>query len=475
MNRVFPLWSILVLAVEVAQAAPPDALAIATADARTLPKEVAYRQRYLDLSHLPPEQRAVYAKALSFHVNSLSRESDIVPLRIVGGGAVLALDLADYAQWDKSYQEQRSFRAVWERLGTLVADNYYRVEILTTFSDGKKVRQIAPAPWLPLPMTLELERLTWSKAAVIRGDWFLWYTSIQKDRVVGYYDFLGLGNKEADFQRLGGVHEAEADQLHKVVAASVARSGVAIHNRGIERTPSLTGGYWKTRDYKTSEDRQNVLRVLRGDTKPPKGDASEQYLVLPNGLFAYGLFDANGNRQDVVPQDIALDHKSPSNDRNIYGGIVSCTRCHVEGLRPIDDFVRGLFRNPLELRSPDYDKLKQLRQQYFSDLPGQLAADNAVFAARVRQCNGLSVRENAGVYSEAWSHYLDEPVTPDRAAAELGVSEAEFTAKVTAYARTNPLFDPVVAGYAASPPVPARREHWQEVYSQLWGITHGNP
>lgn len=450
MKRLIPLWYVLCVACVPALAGPTEALALALADARALPPDRCQKTRYLDLTHLSPDKRAEYAKVLSFHLNSLSGESDVVIPRTIAGG-VLAFDLRDYG----------IDGTVYGRLGQTAQEPYFHVLL-----EYGKERKSAAAPWLPPAVIGELIQLTGSQVPVCRGDWFLYQTAVAKDRAAGYYDMSGQGVDEADFQKLSGANPAEARRLRLETAASVAVSSVALHNRGINRLQALTGGYWTTLDFKASNDRQNTVRLLQGDTEPPHGDANELYAPRPNGLFAYRLQDGKGKRQDTAPDDIASDGRSRSPDRRVHS-MLSCVRCHVEGLRPIDDFARRAFKSPLELRSPDYEKLKRLRQLYLSDLPKQLFDDNQKFAAAVWKCNQLTVAENARLYGEAWSYYADEPVDAARAAAECGIPAEAFLPRLRAYLKANPLSDPVIAGYAADPPAPPRREHFEEAYAVL--------
>jgi hypothetical protein len=450
-------------------ASPQEAYALALADAKAMGADKAYYTEWLDCTHLTPEGRADAAKVLAFWVNSLSREPDIVIPRQLAGGAVLAIDCRDYGMDVKTFwkfgdpeAKEPYFHVIAEVEQTYhQLDQYGRQQAST-----RKVRQTYQAPWLGKANVEALYALTKNPAPVLRADWFFNQTAVAKDRHVGYYDLLGLGKKEADFQRLIGANATEAKRLKLELAATVAASGVTLNNRGIVRQQALAGAYWFTQDYKTSVDKQNTARLLAGDTEPPAGDASEQYGALPNGLFAFWLQNDKAERQDAAPDFIASDSKSTSNDRRVHAGL-SCVRCHVEGLRPINDHARGLFRGPLQLKSPDYDKLKRLRQLYGSDLPRQLEADNARFAASVKACNGLEVGANAKLVGGFWEQYADQPVDIGRAAAELGCDAEKLVAAVQLYARGAQVFDPVIAAFAQVPPQTVRREHWEEVYPQM--------
>jgi hypothetical protein len=57
--------------------------------------------------------------------------------------------------------------------------------------------------------------------------------------------------------------------------------------------------------------------------------------------------------------------------------------------------VRRLVAPPLAIQSPDYEKLKRLRQLYLSGLNGAIDTDNASYAKAIKVANGLTVEANA--------------------------------------------------------------------------------
>lgn len=442
------LLLLMLAAAPAAMASPPEAVAAALADARRLPAPIAQRTRYLDLTAIPAENLETARKVVSFHVNSLSREAEIIRPREVTP-QLLAINIDDYRWIDTTFGE----------LGRSIAtgEPYYHVTLQVP---GSKDRTRAAAPWIAGYGIADLVNITQSQTPVVRADWFIYQTGIQADRNGhGYYDFLELGKAEKDFQKLIGADTAKARELRKEMAAAVARSGVTLNNRSMARMPTLTGPYWFTQDFKTSKDKQNTIRLLDFSAEPPKGDASEQYGTLPNGLFCFWLQNGDGVRQDSAPDFIASDSKSSSTDRRVHVGL-SCIRCHIPGIQPIDDHARRLFQGNIQLVSPDYDKLKRLRQLYLSDLPRQIVRDQADYAEAVRSCNGLSPQANAKAYADLWEWY-EKDVTPAQAARELGCAPERFAEALRGY---GPTLDPVLAGFLQTPPLPMRREHWEEVY-----------
>jgi hypothetical protein len=343
-------------------------------------------------------------------------------------------------------------------------------------------RKNASAPWLDAAQAKLLVERTQSPAPLVRGDWFLYQTAIVEDRDPSYYDFLGLKNGK-DFEELVGANRKLAEKRQWLLFGAVAQSGVAINNRAIERENAQAGGLWRTDDFGTSVDRQNVLRVDAGNTHPPHGDANELYSVLPNKLPVVFLQNAEGVAQKSVPPNIAPKDASANpnaKDCRIHPH-KSCTTCHVEILRPIDEWVRETYRYPseklfaaprLELRSPSIEKFRELRDTYFVNLKRQLTLDRLLYEGAIMECNGLSPGENARQFGAAWDWYAEPAnVTPAQAAKELGFTEEAFMGKLRAYAAANGFTDPVLFGnYLHDPPVPIRREHLEEVVGLIYKV-----
>jgi len=453
---------------------PKLAVSSAVADVRTLPSDSRVRVRYLSLYHLHGEEREELLKALVFHVNQLSKEVELVKLRLVNPHLV-RLDIADPI-WDAQ---------VYDRLAD--GDFYFSTKAITTvvvtekkhwpggkWKDGqeygaqdyeekveKKVAQTITAPWLDPGEIGELVRLTQSRAPILRADWFIVQTAAQVDRVVGYYDLLGAKDRD-EFERIVGVDRKAAARLKKETAAMLSRSGVAINNRQVLRLQALTGSYWMTLDSQKSQDTGNAIRLLNGDFKH---EAEEIFGTLPNGLFAYFLSDAGGKRQESVPDTIAHDSRSTSNDLRIHPGI-SCIRCHVEGIRPIADTGRALFAgDPIVLQSPIYEKYKRLTRLYLSDLQKHIRRDNEDLADVLRRINGLTPQENAKLFARVWSRYVDEDLGLEASARELGVTKNRLLAVLNEQLKRQGSLDHVAAMFLAG--LPVRREHFEELFGTL--------
>jgi hypothetical protein len=338
-------------------------------------------------------------------------------------------------------------------------------------SGGERFSAWTPA--LDATKAADATRLTFSEVPIVRADWFFTYTSANVDRRAGYYKFLGIKSKD-DIAELVGLDVAKARKIQREVAAIIAESGVALNNRQIYRFGAIAGGVWFTFDVKTSKDRQNAIRQLNGDFTD-NADANEVYFSLPNRLW--GLAAVNnkeGTLQESVPDFIASDSQSTSNDRRIHPSI-SCIRCHVEGLRPINDYARQFYTiDPKEggalLTSPDYAKFKRLQRLYLGDLESEYQADQLVYSrALVRLLGpGWTPEKVAVAVRNTWQNYLDTPVSPEQLALELGCTvpmmQAAFSDVSVAKGANG---DPIIIGYARRKTFAARREHIEENFSQM--------
>lgn len=463
-----------------AAANPAAAVAFAHADCAKLPEDTAKRTRYFSLYAIPEKSRAEFARIVDFHVNMLSREAHIQPCRRVTPD-LLAVDIEDYT-WDAK---------VWERLVTEEPYFHAIVETVTTIEktekkhypagtyDGKyheagdwdvivrtkvKAKKAALAPWLPAKESAALALATQSEIPIVRADWFIHQTAIQLDRKAGYYDFLGLGKAQKDFDDLAGVDLKKAKAAKREIFGLLSRSGVTGQNRVVGK---LAPEYWASFDFKKSTDLSNVLRQLDGALDPPEGDASERYAFLPNGLFVFWLQNGQGVRQDFAPDFIASDKRSPNptseNDSRVHIGL-SCVACHVEGLRPVKDYARRLYRGTIQLASPDHKKFVRLRQLYLSDLDGAIKDDNTRYARALWKVSSMKPAELAKAYSAAWYDYVEKDIGVDQFALELGVKKEHLVKSLKARAKSLTGLDPVLAGLIADEPIDLRREHAEEIF-----------
>lgn len=184
----------------------------------------------------------------------------------------------------------------------------------------------------------------------VRADWFIATASLPPL----YYDILDLPKTDLELETQLGVNVAanlrNAPGV-RVWRAGFNESGVSNNNRVVERHEYRYGMYWKTYDFAGNVGEQNIF------THPLafKHDGGEIIFNLPNGLQAYYLSTASGDRLDSAP--ISIVSNAGARDPVVHNGL-SCMGCHTEGMKTFEDQVRGVVeKNP----NPPFNKDRALR------------------------------------------------------------------------------------------------------------------
>ncbi len=454
---------------------PADAVLAAADDLEEVPEASRTRTRYLwDHSKDDKYRESVAAPVIAYHLNALSREPELIaPVSVNGTASSLwRINLDDYgidpATFAKLAGEDPFFhlRANVPLQGKpkLAKGDLQSLGRIKSSDALVKVRQrVDHAPWLSESEAgknalARLAGMTGSVCPIVNAQWFFTRSAIQDGRAgTGYYDFLKLGKKEADFLEIGGgdLVKQKALALKLDTGAVVVDSHkVAINNRQIRRVNMLNGSLWFTLDVKTSVGKQNAVRHL--DELTP--DGSEQILTLPNGLPAFWLQDGQGNRVDSVPPDIANNTIATGKDTRVHANL-TCVRCH-HVLHPIDDHIRKSFSSVVQLNVADARKQRRIRQLYFSNLQEQFDADLSAYAKRVKQITGLEMGAFVIAYGKYWDDWVERTWEPARIAELAGLKESELLDQLKA---TKPL-DLVLAGLLNVPPVPLRHDQMEEVF-----------
>lgn len=436
----------------------------AAKDAAKLPPEVAATTRYISYWWVDEKLRPEHVQINNLWINSLSRASALKPMRKVTE-TLYAVDLYQYRINPKIWEGFKNF------------DPYFHVQLKKVApwpggiwpKDGKhyesnaflhETKTAAAAPWLPTKEIGTLVALTQSESPLLRADWWFNQTSIQDQRDgVGYYDFLGVKNRD-DFDKLVALDIKASQKIEREFRAIVSRSGVSRFGRQLERLQGLTGGYWRTLD--VLDDNKNERNALRNLDADYKHQAEEIYAPLSNGLFAYFLCDQNGVRQDSAPDKIGYDKTASLNDGRIHIGL-SCVRCHVEGLRPINDWGRQIFTKGINLASPDREKAKRLEQLYLSNLDKWYKADNDAYAAALKECCNMTPEESAKAIGRVWKAYDERDLLPADAAREFGLTEEVYLERLRAYFTADKLADLVLASHIADPPIAIRQDDFEQL------------
>lgn len=270
--------------------------------------------RYFSIAHLKnantsESELEEYRIGLAKLINSLSWHREIsIPKPINAEKTLLRIDLRDF-NW--------------------TADTW-RV-ILSVYPYAVRV-----------PANDVIKNLSGAEIPYIRADWFVTNASIPPL----YHNILNLPNNITELEKTLGVDVVRnLREERNMVRAGIRNSGVSQNNRIVERHSSAHGAYWRSYDFKSSLDNQNIFSSPLTLTAA----GGEAIFNLPNGMQAYFLADNHGKRIDIAPIEIVADRSSPE-DPVIHNGR-SCMSCHFAGMKYFRDDMRSTLQAELNSAS----------------------------------------------------------------------------------------------------------------------------
>ncbi len=501
-----PLRGQLVLPEVVEPVLPPTmavTLANADGDQQNSVDQVFYRYLYKPYPKGGEAAVEAFEAALKLHVNLISRESAFAYPKLIAPG-LCRVDLRNY-QWNPK---------VWEKLADI--DPYFhRVvteDVIEEFVEEKKVkqaygytdayghthiteyrdevkkekrvrrRQISKRKlFVPngAAQLAGLALLTGSDAPIVRADWFLVQSARQtsldnlEDTGVGYYDFLGVRDRD-DYFRLIGFNEGVLARFQSEVRSVVGESGVAQGNRQIVVEGGVGGHHYTTLEVKTQKGRGVAIANLRKNEFLHA--AEEHYAPLPNGLPATFLSDDKGVRQSSVP-DFVAGNKSElnvSHDTRVHVNM-ACMQCH-EGnvLMPIEDDVRPVYTGRLKTNTNSDKVFLELKRQYGTYLERMVNKDRADYQDKFKEVTGLAAKQAAAVYSKAFTDYAVGRIDLAGAAIEYGVRPdmlfKAFSDAAVRQGKGDFRFDPFLAPAKRTIPRLNFEDGFQDGQDYLFGV-----
>lgn len=361
-------------------------------DLETFSPRVALRKRYITLTHLYNQNRSEaelssYRHALAKLLNSVSWGQRILPLEPIDSAqTIFRIDLRDL-QWSN---------AVWNKI---IARYPYAEEPQGV--DGQIAVQKAR-----------------SRSFMIRGDWFVAMAS----RPPLYHEILEIPLTDRELEQRLGVNIARNYFDENYLRAGFNRSGVSQNNRLIERHDSPFGGYWKSFDFASNADMQNLFANPQGPgvgERLFKHDGGEIIFSLPNGLQGYMLADQHGNRIDKGPTAIVSDPSRP--DRAVENGI-SCMGCHARGMiRKDDQILAHVSKNPNSFSAGERFYVNSIYRP--RDMQAAFDRDATRFEAAVKAC-GVPFSKTEPILTLA--KYYEEELDLTAVATEVGLPSEAF-------------------------------------------------
>ena len=349
--------------------------------------------RYFTLTHLynagaSDDNLRAYRNALSKLVNSLSWGAEVIkPTPIDNEETIFYIDLRHY-EWD------------------IKSDKWYKIEQAYPYGV-----QLKSSTYATLCQETDCE------LPFVRADWFIATASLPPL----YHEILGLPETDKELETQLEVNVTENLKNApgvRVWRAGFNESGVSVNNRIVERHKSRYGAYWKSYDFAGNVGTQNIFTHPLDFTH----DGGEIIFNLPNGLQAYYLSTATGERLDEAPINIVSD--AGSRDPVVRNGL-SCMGCHTEGMKTFEDQVRSVI---VQSRNPSYDEAQALRLYTEKSEMESLVREDIVRYRRAIEAAG-------GVFggSEPIQQLVKQfegPLDAVHAAAEVGLETANFLEKV---------------------------------------------
>ena len=393
--------------------------------------------RYFTTTHLynageGPEVLRAAEIALSKLVNSLSWGYTVVkPEAIDAQRTVFYIDLRDY-EWDT--------RDAWTQIETVYP---YVIAFDAT------TRPVLHRKFTALREAMDCE------VPFVHVDWFLAVASLPPL----YHDILALPETEAELERELGIDVA--GNLRRAPGVRVLRagfndSGPSLHNRVVERHSFRNGAYWKSHDFASSVGLKNILQNPLSFDR----DGGEVIFNLPNGLQAYYISNAIGNRIDVAPTDIVSNRAA--SDPAVRNGL-SCIGCHTEGMKTFEDVVRGTYE-----KLPANPITEQVLRLYVekAEMDRHIAADKALYRAALEATGGVfGGIEPVHRFHEKFQEALDA----SQAAASLGLQESVF---VKAIGENSGLQALGLAGLLSGGNV--KRDAWTANFSEITACVYND-
>ena len=356
--------------------------------------------RYFTSTHLYNagenlETLNAYQRALSKLVNSLSWGREVTkPQPIDAAGTIFYIDLRDY-EWE-----------IGTNRWTLIETDYpYKVEFdaPTQTALREKLKNLRQEMSCEVPF--------------VHVDWFLATASLPPL----YHDILDLPLTDRELETELDVDVGE--NIRNAAGKRVWRAGfnesrVSSNNRVVERHLSRYGAYWKSYDFAGSVGTQNIFTHPLNFTH----DGGEIIFNLPNGLQAYYLADAGGNRLDEAP--ISIVSNPATSDSTVRNGL-SCIGCHTEGMKTFEDQVRGVAE---QSEDPPFDKDKVLRLYVEKTVMDALVEEDTEHYRQALEATGdiFGGIEPVQRFHEAFQGPLDV----SHAAAAVGLETEVFLEKI---------------------------------------------
>ena len=288
-----------------------DIAAIIDATVTAAGEAEARELRFITLAHLAnacasPAEMEGYRQAIAKVLNSLSWGAQpVVPAALDEAKTVLSFKLSDIG-WVEEH---------WNALAR---------------SEPKAIA---------LDLAAKLQAPA-ANARPIRGDWLAYAAT----RPPFYAELLGLPPTLDETARLLGINRSKDTPDGRGMRAGLKTSTITRGPRVVERHQADTRRFWLVHDFADALGEHDIFeRPLGGVRGAPdktqfRGDGQRLIFSLPNGFFAFALYESDGHRIDQLPVRLEPD---AARSAGATLAAQSCLSCHTAGLKPFTDQMRS--------------------------------------------------------------------------------------------------------------------------------------
>jgi mono/diheme cytochrome c family protein len=276
--------------------------------------------------------------ALFKGINSVSTEPSIGnPQPIDAQETIYRIDIRDY-NWDREINVDllgdgnvQNFADAWEAV--LAGINVYAVEYEGDEADNVKNLTGTLVPMIPINA----------------------FTKFSQEEDL-YYELIEGPQNINDLEVLLGIDEDDNFDRGRVWRAGFNTSGVSKQDRVLTRQEQSVGGlsYWLSFDFEDINGNESIF----ADPINFEFAGGEAIYSLPNGLQAYYVANAAGQRLNEAPASVVVD---PSQNNGTVTNGASCHSCHQAGMIPFTDMVRPYVEaNRFRFNAQDLEDVERI-------------------------------------------------------------------------------------------------------------------
>jgi hypothetical protein len=272
---------------------------------------------------------------------------------------------------------------------------------------------------------------------LVRADWFAATVS----RPPFYDRLINTPKSVTELEERLGVDAKASLASGDAIRSGFSVSGIARQNRLVERyeIKHYSGAFWQSYDFLKDSERGQLTKFPLGPVSAHlfggefafEHAGGEIIYNLPNGFQAYMLVNGKGDRLDkAAPSEIVEDRNRKTPSTQVSNGL-SCIACHSAGMITLpDDELRAVANTARLAAEPAAARLIEKLHPPEEQIRNTVATDKQ---------RSLTALQKAGLPLDSLCEpvltlvdFFEREVTTAQAAAEFGLTKAEFEHKIEA-------------------------------------------